>query len=204
MSSEKNASWLKPLAAAPVRDVNVGDRVRVSWSNGAGYTTYEIHDPTGSAREHVFRHVGDHEYGGEAPATTEITWTPLRYPGGDPENGPARANPVNGCTHCGAKDADTYYPSGLCSVCGDIRMPFRGQVVHVIDIIIVEDLSVGIAWHVEDFNLVSADGKTLPTVENMTDDELDVLNVAVRTALEADRASEPEYDENDQPITEGR
>lgn len=48
-----------------------------------------------------------------------IQWTGLRYPCDDPENGPARKNPVNGCVECGTKEADSYTDEGVCNTCHD-------------------------------------------------------------------------------------
>lgn len=41
----------------------------------------------------------------------------LSYPGNDPENGPARRVPLNGCRECGNDDAERYDHSGLGSCC---------------------------------------------------------------------------------------
>jgi len=46
-----------------------------------------------------------------------IHWTKLRYPGDDPENGPARRNPIGGCVKCGSKNAENYTIDGVCSMC---------------------------------------------------------------------------------------
>lgn len=46
-----------------------------------------------------------------------IEWSRMRYPGNDPEAGPARQNPVNGCQKCGVKEALQYDTEGVCDVC---------------------------------------------------------------------------------------
>lgn len=59
----------------------------------------------------------------EAVSDTSIAWSSMRYPGNDPENGPARRNPVKGCLLCGSNEADFYEESedndfyGCCSMC---------------------------------------------------------------------------------------
>jgi hypothetical protein len=53
-----------------------------------------------------------------AEYATVVQWREgLSYPGNDPENGPARRVPVNGCRECGNDDADSYDESGLGSCC---------------------------------------------------------------------------------------
>lgn len=44
-------------------------------------------------------------------------WSELRYPGGEPEDGPARRNPLNGCVMCSDKDAHHYDSRGVCVNC---------------------------------------------------------------------------------------
>ena len=54
-----------------------------------------------------------------------VKWSRLRYPGGNPEDGPARRNPVEGCLYCGDKDAPTYNEDGFCHYCEeDLLQPF--------------------------------------------------------------------------------
>lgn len=46
-----------------------------------------------------------------------LEWSAPRYPCGDPENGPARRNPINGCIECSTKEAESYDENGLCDSC---------------------------------------------------------------------------------------
>lgn len=82
-----------------------------------------------------------------------------------------------------------------------VTIEFRGQTVTVTDISIMEDRSVGINWHVEDFRLRRDDGSFVPDsdIENMTDAELDVLNTAVWNAQESgvDFPPDPPGDDED-------
>lgn len=56
----------------------------------------------------------------QAAEAAGVKWREgLSYPGNDPENGPARRVPVNGCRECGNDDADRYDESGLGSCCDD-------------------------------------------------------------------------------------
>jgi len=53
-----------------MKDVRVGEEIRVGWSNGAGYSVYKIIDGTGafgdfSAGPHELQRVADYEYGDE-------------------------------------------------------------------------------------------------------------------------------------------
>lgn len=51
-----------------------------------------------------------------------LAWAPgLSYPGGDPENGPARRVPVDGCVTCGSMDADSYNEHGVCNGCSGVQ-----------------------------------------------------------------------------------
>lgn len=68
-----------------------------------------------------------------------------------------------------------------------IEIMFRGELVEVTDISIMEDRSVGIGWHVEDFNLRRDDGTKVPDsdIESLTDEELKAIDTAVWNAQEA-------------------
>lgn len=60
-------------------------------------------------------------------------------------------------------------------------MQFRGELVVITDVSIMEDMSVGIPRHVEDFNLRRQDGSlvSLDIIETMTDEEYTELNDVV-------------------------
>jgi hypothetical protein len=93
-------------------DVSVGEHIRVPWSNGAGHTVYQLRDDEGSG-PHVLHRVHDVEYD-----TSAVKWREgLSYPGNEPENGPARRVPVDGCRNCGSDSADEYDESGLGEGC---------------------------------------------------------------------------------------
>jgi hypothetical protein len=57
--------------------------------------------------------------------STDIEWTPSRYPCDDPENGPARRNPVNGCVICRSRESGHYTFDGMCDVCSESNEHYR-------------------------------------------------------------------------------
>jgi hypothetical protein len=51
---------------APKADLNVGDLIRVNWSNGHGYSIYEIIDDPNAGPHHISL-VGEYEMGEAVP-----------------------------------------------------------------------------------------------------------------------------------------
>lgn len=72
----------------------------------------------GEAAQTAFETHVQQEMEARAPMVP-LEWSPLRYPCDDPENGPARRNPVNGCIDCGTTEADGYTNEGVCHNCAD-------------------------------------------------------------------------------------